>query len=253
MPSYTSSWRPDTEGLDGAATAPSSARQGRPARLTGAAAAICRVAPKAVPHVPYAGPCAGLSVVCGGQPPTPGCRCAPGPAPAYLVRASAAGTLCASKRCRQPAAMSGKDLLENLDLSGVHCLNEQPGHAWANALKQGYRDDDGEKPQTDLDSAPVRRRDMRACQNLRLLSLLQMYAGLVLESDADEQLLLNIPLSQKSKLSSIAIKGPDDGTGPKSVKLFVNLPSCGFSDAESVPPAQQFELTADQLAGEPIP
>lgn len=39
--------------------------------------------------------------------------------------------------------------------------------------------------------------------------------GLFCESDADEQLLLNIPFNQKVKLQSISIKGPSDGTGPK--------------------------------------
>lgn len=55
-----------------------------------------------------------------------------------------------------------------------------------------------------------------------------------------------------AKLSSIAIKGPADGSGPKKVKLFTNQPSCGFSDAESLPAAQEFELTPEQLSGEPI-
>ncbi|KAG1676058.1 hypothetical protein FOA52_014923 [Chlamydomonas sp. UWO 241] len=113
-----------------------------------------------------------------------------------------------------------KDLLDNLDLQGLHCLNESSAHPWANALKQGYREDD----------------------------------GLYLESDADEQLLVNIPFQQKSKLSSLLITGPSDGTGPKRVKLYVNLPSFGFSDAEgSVPAAQEFDLTPAQLAGEAIP
>jgi hypothetical protein len=78
-------------------------------------------------------------------------------------------------------------------------------------------------------------------------------ADLYLESDADEQLILNIPLQQKSKLSSLVITGPDDGTGPKRVKLFTNQPSFGFSDAEgSVPAAQEFDLTPAQLGGEAI-
>lgn len=77
--------------------------------------------------------------------------------------------------------------------------------------------------------------------------------GLFLESDADEQLLVNIPLNQKCKVSSIAIKGPADGTGPRRIKLFTNLTTCGFSDAESLTPAQEIELTPAQLNGEPIP
>lgn len=39
--------------------------------------------------------------------------------------------------------MSAKDLLDNYDISGLHCLNEKPAQPWANALKQGYREDDG--------------------------------------------------------------------------------------------------------------
>jgi hypothetical protein len=77
-------------------------------------------------------------------------------------------------------------------------------------------------------------------------------AGLYLESDADEQLLINIPLNQKSKVSSIAIKGPSDGSGPRRIKLFTNLETCGFSDVESLTPAQEIELTPAQLNGEPI-
>lgn len=111
------------------------------------------------------------------------------------------------------------DLCSHLDLSGAHCLNEDPSHAWANALKQGYREDD----------------------------------GLFLASDADEQLLINIPFQQKCKISSICIKGPSDGTGPRRVKLFTNLTSCGFSDVESMPAAQEIDLTEAQLSGETIP
>ncbi len=72
------------------------------------------------------------------------------------------------------------DLCSMIEFSNLECLNEQPKHAVANALKQGYRED----------------------------------AGLDLESDTDEQLLLNIPFMQKVKLQSITISGPSD-TGPK--------------------------------------
>lgn len=111
------------------------------------------------------------------------------------------------------------DLLNELDVQGLHCLNENPAHAWANALKQGYREDE----------------------------------GLYLESDADEQLLLNIPFNQKCKVASLTITGPSDGSGPKRVRLFTSSNGLGFSDVESAPAAQEFELTAAQLAGEPIP
>lgn len=93
-----------------------------------------------------------------------------------------------------------QDLLEVIELKSIECLNEQSSHNAANAIKQGYREDD----------------------------------GLYLESDADEQLLINIPFNQAVKLSSITIKGPEDGSAPKIVKLYVNRPSLGFSDTDAV-------------------
>ncbi|KAF6266776.1 galactose-binding domain-like protein [Scenedesmus sp. NREL 46B-D3] len=114
--------------------------------------------------------------------------------------------------------MSGaKDLLEFIDWSCLECLNEQHAHPATNVLKQGYREDD----------------------------------GLFLESDTDEQLLLNIHFNQKVRVHSITIKGPEED-GPKVVKLYTNRMSLGFSDADSMPCAQQLDLSPKELAGEPI-
>lgn len=110
-------------------------------------------------------------------------------------------------------------MLEHIDFSNLECLNEKHGQPAANALKQGYRED----------------------------------GGLFLESDTDEQLLINIPFQQKVKLQSISIKGPDDGSAPKSVKIYVNRASMGFSDVDSVPAAHAVVLSKEQVeAGEPI-
>lgn len=62
--------------------------------------------------------------------------------------------------------MAAKDLLEHVDFKALECLNEHPSHTVANALKQGYREDD----------------------------------LLVLQSDTDEQLCVNIHFHQKVKL-----------------------------------------------------
>lgn len=105
-----------------------------------------------------------------------------------------------------------------IDFSNLECLNEKPQHPASNVLKQGYREDD----------------------------------GLFLESDTDEQLLINIHFNQKVRVHNIGIKGPKDGFGPKQVKLFINRHSFGFSDADSVPCAQQLDLTDKDLDGEPI-
>ena len=81
---------------------------------------------------------------------------------------------------------------------------------------------------------------------------LSLDVELFLESDADEQLILSIAFNQKSKINAIIIKGPADGSGPKSIKLYANRPSFGFSDVGTVPPSQEIELTESQLAGEAV-
>ncbi|KAK7269215.1 hypothetical protein RIF29_21933 [Crotalaria pallida] len=109
------------------------------------------------------------------------------------------------------------DLLDFIDWSSVECLNQSSTHSLPNALKQGYREDD----------------------------------GLHLESDADEQLLLYIPFTQVIKLYSIAIYGPDD-EGPKTVKLFSNREHMGFSNVNDFPPNDVAVLSPENLKGKPV-
>ncbi|XP_057735198.1 PITH domain-containing protein At3g04780 [Arachis stenosperma] len=109
------------------------------------------------------------------------------------------------------------DLLDFIDWSGVECLNQSSTHSLPNALKQGYREDD----------------------------------GLHLDSDADEQLLLYIPFTQVIKLHSILVKGPEE-EGPKTVKLFSNKEHMGFSNVNDYPPSDMAVLTPDNLKGKPV-
>ncbi|KAK9167595.1 hypothetical protein Scep_002786 [Stephania cephalantha] len=109
------------------------------------------------------------------------------------------------------------DLLDFIDWSGVECLNQKATHSLANALKQGYREDD----------------------------------GLNLESDADEQLLIYIPFTQVIKLHSILIKGTEE-EGPKTVKLFANKEHMGFSNVNDFPPSDSIDLSEDNLKGKPV-
>ncbi|XP_071936789.1 PITH domain-containing protein At3g04780 isoform X2 [Coffea arabica] len=109
------------------------------------------------------------------------------------------------------------DLLDFVDWSGVECLNQSGTHSLPNALKQGYREDE----------------------------------GLVLESDADEQLLIYIPFNQVVKLHSIIIKGPEE-EGPKTVKLFSNREHMGFSNVNDFPPSDTAVLSEDNLKGKPV-
>eukprot|EP00899_Mesostigma_viride_P008196 jgi/Mesvir1/17378/Mv08682-RA.1 len=112
------------------------------------------------------------------------------------------------------------DLEAAIDWRGCESLNEKNGHPFTHALKKGYRED----------------------------------AGLFLESDIDEQLLVTVPFNQVVKLHSIVIKAPDDGSGPKNIKLFINKSSLGFSEAAEFAGTQELELTPAQLAeGTPIP
>ncbi|GAB2287419.1 hypothetical protein Dimus_021796 [Dionaea muscipula] len=109
------------------------------------------------------------------------------------------------------------DLLDFVDWSGVECLNQSSNHSLSNALKQGYREDD----------------------------------GLILESDADEQLLIYIPFTQVIKLHSIAVKGPEE-EGPRTIKLFSNREHMGFSNVNDFPPSDIAVLSPDDLQGKPI-
>ncbi|KAK1270310.1 PITH domain-containing protein [Acorus gramineus] len=147
------------------------------------------------------------------------------------------------------------DLLDSISWSGLECLNEKSSHPIANALKQGYREDD----------------------------------GLHLESDADEQLLIEIPFTQVVKLHSIIIMGPEEEEfslqsilnksghpkalkkcqfkkriklfyilfytlriGPKTVKLFANKSNMDFSNVNDFPPSDSVTCTIDNLKGKPI-
>ncbi|XP_057550972.1 PITH domain-containing protein At3g04780 [Amaranthus tricolor] len=109
------------------------------------------------------------------------------------------------------------DLLEHIDWSEVECLNQKSSNTIANALKQGYREDD----------------------------------GLNLESDADEQLLIYIPFTQVIKLHSIVIKGPEE-EGPKTVKLYSNREHMGFSNVNDFPPSDTAVLSTENLKGKPV-
>ncbi|CAI0432489.1 unnamed protein product [Linum tenue] len=108
--------------------------------------------------------------------------------------------------------MNQVDLVDFIDWSGVECLNQNSAHSIANALKQGYREDD----------------------------------GLNVESDADEQLLVYIPFLQVVKLHSLAVKGPEE-EGPKTVKLYSNREHMGFSNVNDFPPSDTVEFSAENI------
>ena len=78
---------------------------------------------------------------------------------------------------------------------------------------------------------------------------------LALKSDADEQLLIHITFNETVKVSGLKFTAfntanLDLQTSPKYIKVFVNRPSMGFSDAEDVEPTEEFELTEEEISNE---
>lgn len=64
------------------------------------------------------------------------------------------------------------------------------------------------------------------------------------ESDADEELLFNIPFTGNIKLKAIMIIGADEESHPSKLRIFKNRPKMTFDDAAAAPD-QEFELTKD--------
>ncbi|XP_062607510.1 thioredoxin-like protein 1 [Saccostrea cucullata] len=78
--------------------------------------------------------------------------------------------------------------------------------------------------------------------------------GGYLESDCDEQLLISLEFTQSVKLHSLKLYAPEEN-GPKTVKIFQNLPrSLDFDQAENMEAVQTLELSpADLKEGTLIP
>ncbi|XP_064540512.1 PITH domain-containing protein GA19395 [Drosophila montana] len=64
------------------------------------------------------------------------------------------------------------------------------------------------------------------------------------QSDADEELLFNIPFTGNIKLKGIIIRGANDNSHPNKVKLFKNRPKMTFDNARGKAD-QEFELSRD--------
>jgi len=125
----------------------------------------------------------------------------------------------------QKHAKAGKDdsnssgeisLLEFVDMSQVDCLNESHEHGIKSILSGRHRN---------------------TSENF-------------LQSDADEQLLINITFNQTVRVRSILIYSANPGSGPKDVKLMINKPTLGFDDCEDAQEpdvAQVVQFSEDSL------
>ncbi|TFY66829.1 hypothetical protein EVG20_g4265 [Dentipellis fragilis] len=124
------------------------------------------------------------------------------------------------------SADTGSDpsLLEHLDSPQLNCLNESEQHTLKSIVVSKTRN---------------------ANSSAYLLS------------DADEQLLLNIPFNQTVRIRSILLRSSNLEQAPKTIKIFVNKPALGFEDVEDAQEpnaAQVLELTEEQVKGDkPIP
>ncbi|KAJ7231439.1 PITH domain-containing protein [Mycena haematopus] len=113
-------------------------------------------------------------------------------------------------------------LLQHVDITQLNCLNESSAHTFASIVDQ---------------------KKLNTTPNFLL-------------SDADEQLLLNIPFHQSVRIRAIVVKSSAGERAPKRVKLLVNRPSIGFQDvedAEEPEVAQILDLSEDDVKnGNPI-
>ncbi|KAL8911122.1 MAG: hypothetical protein Q9171_003660 [Xanthocarpia ochracea] len=65
----------------------------------------------------------------------------------------------------------------------------------------------------------------------------------MLQSDADEQLLMFVPFTGVLKLHSLLIRSSEDSSAPKTLKLFLNKDDLDFSAASDLQPTQTLELS----------
>ncbi|KAI4285319.1 MAG: hypothetical protein L6R38_000743 [Xanthoria sp. 2 TBL-2021] len=65
----------------------------------------------------------------------------------------------------------------------------------------------------------------------------------MLESDADEQLLMFVPFTGVLKLHSVLIRSSEDSSAPKTLKLYLNRDDLDFSTASELQPTQNLELS----------
>ncbi|KAH9946405.1 DUF1000-domain-containing protein [Epithele typhae] len=112
-------------------------------------------------------------------------------------------------------------LLEYLESPQLNCLNEAPQHTLKGILAD-------KKKNT---------------------------GSAYLQSDADEQLLLNIPFNQTVKIRAIALQTAEVARGPRTVRLLINRPSLSFEDGEEASAVvQELELSeADVREGRKVP
>jgi len=77
-------------------------------------------------------------------------------------------------------------------------------------------------------------------------------ANSAVDSDCDEQLLINIRFSKPCRLHSLKFRAPDDGHGPRSIKIFTNQNNLDFNNADDIPATQSLTLSPSDFAPDRI-
>ncbi|KAI1388715.1 PITH domain-containing protein [Hypoxylon trugodes] len=74
-----------------------------------------------------------------------------------------------------------------------------------------------------------------------------------LVSDADEQILMNVPFTGQVKLHAILLRTSPSPSAPQTLKVFINRDDLDFNTAEDLPPTQTFELSqTDEIQELPV-
>jgi len=103
------------------------------------------------------------------------------------------------------ANTSGHVFLNHLiEINRSTCLNESPHHKWQNILSND---------------------------------------GTYLESNLDEQLLINICFQCHVRIHSLKLNAPNTGSAPRIMKLFANQNYMDFNNVNDIPPTQVLKLT----------
>jgi len=73
--------------------------------------------------------------------------------------------------------------------------------------------------------------------------------ALILRSDCDEQLMINLYFTETVKIHHLIIKQQSDETAPKALCLYINRAPMDFDDPSNVEADQGLELTKEELSG----
>lgn len=88
---------------------------------------------------------------------------------------------------------------------------------------------------------------LNECDHNNLSNALKPGSEAYLQSDCDEQLIINLAFNQPVKVNSMKIIAPASN-GPKHLKLFINQPrTLDFDQVTLMEPVQSIDLTEDDL------